>query len=213
MKRQYRSALRKEQGRATRERIIEALIEQLGSGTAEFSIPKVAGRANVSVRTVHHYFPDRESQIEAACTYIESRIGPGEPALPEFGALLAAYAQVFDRAYAPENEQLVRAQLSPGIARRVRLQRRKAREKSVLLACTKAAGNERGSLAAAALCVLAGADFGYAMKDRFHLTNKQVAETHKWLLRVVTEAIQAGDLAGLGTLALVLPSHDPNNVG
>jgi AcrR family transcriptional regulator len=204
MKRQYRSALRNEQRQATRERIVEAFIEQLGSGAAEFSILEIAKTANVSVRTVYHHFPDRESQIAAVCAHIESRIGPGERTAPEFGALLAAYARIFDRAYQPENEPVVRAQLSPGIARHVRLQRRRAREESVLTACITAAGKERGRLAAAALSVVASAEIGFAMKDRFGLSNEQVAGTHKWLLRVVVDAIEKGDLAGLG------PSAEPN---
>ncbi len=73
MTRVYRSELRTEQAERTRERILEALVEQLGEGNEDFSIPRVAERAGVSVRTVYHHFPNRDAQIEAVARWLDGR--------------------------------------------------------------------------------------------------------------------------------------------
>jgi AcrR family transcriptional regulator len=51
--RQYRSPLRGEQQQQTRERILEAAVAQIAEeGLAELTVPLVAERAGVSLRTV-----------------------------------------------------------------------------------------------------------------------------------------------------------------
>lgn len=64
--RDYNSPLREKQTVDTRAAIVEALLEQVtDESLADFSIPKVAERAGVSVRTVYRYFPTREDLLDA----------------------------------------------------------------------------------------------------------------------------------------------------
>lgn len=64
--RSYHSPLRQEQAEQTRERIVDALTEQVfEQGLADFSIPKVAKRAGVATRTLYRYFPTRDDLLAA----------------------------------------------------------------------------------------------------------------------------------------------------
>jgi AcrR family transcriptional regulator len=63
--RPYESPTRKEHAELTRRAIIEALIALLvDEHPATISIPAVAKRANVSVRTVYHHFPTKEALFD-----------------------------------------------------------------------------------------------------------------------------------------------------
>lgn len=116
-KRAYRSALREKQQDETRELILRALGEQiLTSRPGEFSLPEVAERAGVSVRTVYRHFGSRDQLIEALQEYAVRRATPAPPAtleeLLDFPPVLFA---TFD-AHAPWVEAMVRA--GPGSALR-----------------------------------------------------------------------------------------------
>jgi AcrR family transcriptional regulator len=73
--RPYTSPLREEQASRTRERILEAFVEQVtDSDVQDFSIAHVAKRAGVSVRTVYHHFPNREAILEALSAWYETHV-------------------------------------------------------------------------------------------------------------------------------------------
>jgi AcrR family transcriptional regulator len=77
-KRAYKSTLREDQARRTREIIVDALIEQLGDkGRDEFSMNELAERAGVSVRTVYRHFPKREDLYDAVQQTLDARMLPG----------------------------------------------------------------------------------------------------------------------------------------
>ena len=58
--------LRDEQTALTRQRIVRAMADLLLTGhPASFSVPAVAERAGVSVRTVYRYFPTKELLLDA----------------------------------------------------------------------------------------------------------------------------------------------------
>ena len=191
MTRAYKSELRTEQAAQTRERIVAALVEQLGEGGDEFSIPDVAERAGVSVRTVYHHFPNREAQIEAAAAWLDARIAGNEAGPTTLADVPAMAERIIARAL--ENEPIVRAQLVPGVARHVRDRRRRAREQAIARAVAAEADGEAGKLAAAALVTLISAELGFAIKDRFGLDGEQTAAAHTWIIRVVVDAIRRGD--------------------
>jgi AcrR family transcriptional regulator len=68
--RAYNSPLRDDRARRTREAIVAALVEQVAdAGLNDFSVPKVAKRAGVSVRTVYRYFPNRDDLLDAVNEY------------------------------------------------------------------------------------------------------------------------------------------------
>lgn len=64
-RREYRSELRAEQARATRERILDAALELLRSGAREMSYASLAKTARVSVPTIYRHFPTRPELFEA----------------------------------------------------------------------------------------------------------------------------------------------------
>jgi AcrR family transcriptional regulator len=64
--RRYVSPKREAQAAATRSAILDAFVEQLSDpGRNTLSPSEAAVRAGVSVRTVHLYFPNLESQVAA----------------------------------------------------------------------------------------------------------------------------------------------------
>lgn len=75
--RRYVSPKREAQAAATRDAILEAFMEQLADPGRDTISPKVAAaRAGVSVRTVHTYFPNHESQVRALGDYLDRLLYP-----------------------------------------------------------------------------------------------------------------------------------------
>jgi AcrR family transcriptional regulator len=65
-RRSYESPTRKEHAELTRTKIVEALMDLLiEERPVSISIPAVAARADVSVRTVYHHFPSKEALFDA----------------------------------------------------------------------------------------------------------------------------------------------------
>jgi AcrR family transcriptional regulator len=81
--RPYDNRLRQEQAQGTADRIVAALCDLLiEERPANVSIPEVAKRAGVSVRTVYSHFPTKDDLFEAlspyvARTYFDAYQGPG----------------------------------------------------------------------------------------------------------------------------------------
>lgn len=65
-KRRYASPLREKQAEATRDLIVQAIVAQVAEqGVRDFSLPRVAERAGVTVRTIYRYFPTRDALFDA----------------------------------------------------------------------------------------------------------------------------------------------------
>ncbi len=116
-KRTYSSPLREAQARQTRDLIVEALVEQVTQeGLADFSIPDIAKRAGVSVRTVYRHFPTRNDLLGAIEEYCEAAGGPAPPReLAGFGPFVRSLFEHFDR-----HEELFEALLITNLGRQVR---------------------------------------------------------------------------------------------
>ena len=70
-------SLRDEQVERTRERILDAAVTLLADESfAELTVPLVAKRAGVAVRTVYRYFPSRAALIDAVAVLADGRFGP-----------------------------------------------------------------------------------------------------------------------------------------
>jgi len=189
-KRTYDSRLRDEQAGQTRERILAALADQLGEARDDFSIPNVAARAGVSLRTVYHHFPNRDSQVRAVADWIEQRIGTVDE--PESAAQLADFAaRLYERF--PANQSLVRAQLVPGIAEHVRARRRSGRI-AAIDRCVRETGAapEAAKLASALLKHIISADTGVALLDKQGLTGAEATTLARWVVDLVVGALRAG---------------------
>ncbi|HZU81371.1 MAG TPA: helix-turn-helix domain-containing protein [Polyangiaceae bacterium] len=192
MTRAYRSELRAEQAERTRERILEALVEQLGEGLEDFSIPRVAERAGVSVRTVYHHFPNRDAQIEAVARLLDARITGGEPPPRALADVPDMAERIIRRAV--DNMREVRAQLVPGVARLVRERRRREREAAIARAVAARCDAASAELVSAALVTLISAQIGIMLADRCGLGGESLIATHAWIVRVVVDAVMRGDV-------------------
>jgi AcrR family transcriptional regulator len=109
----------------TREAILDGLGEQLAeSGLRDFSIPKVAKRAGVSVRTVYRYFPTREALLDSLDDWVNRRLGhPDFPATPDEAAAVAA--DMFPRF--ADNAAMLQAQIQSTAGRELKLHARRSR--------------------------------------------------------------------------------------
>jgi AcrR family transcriptional regulator len=105
--RRYDSPLRDEQTQRTRERVVDAVVAELADGEGELTVPAVARRARVSLRTVYRHFPTKQELVEAVARRFQERFGAPYFASPEE---LPHATERMVRAFA-EDEQLVRATL------------------------------------------------------------------------------------------------------
>ena len=74
-KKEYRSSLRQEQMRRTREQILDALVRTIGQGVAGLSIPAVAREAGVSIPTIYRYFHNKQELVAALGGYLMQKMG------------------------------------------------------------------------------------------------------------------------------------------
>lgn len=73
--RTYTSTRRAQQAQQTRELILDALVDVLGGGLAELSIPAIARQAGVSVSTVYRNFPAKRDLLVALSEHLGRRAG------------------------------------------------------------------------------------------------------------------------------------------
>lgn len=192
-KRGYDNAFRREQAERTRERILEALIDQLGQGRQDFSIADVAAAAGVSQRTVYQYFPDRESQIKAVIATLEERLAH-EVSSPGSLDEVSGFAERLIRLGASHVREM-RAQVAGALASELRARRRQERDRAVALAVdARCADPKAARLAAAAINVLTSAEISLGMIDRFGIEGEDLIRTHAWIIKTLVEAIKRADL-------------------
>lgn len=80
--RAYRSQLRAEQARETRERILDATGRVMAAGIASVSVPAVAREAGVSIPTVYRHFGTKRELLESVYPHAVRRAGLAEVTLP-----------------------------------------------------------------------------------------------------------------------------------
>jgi AcrR family transcriptional regulator len=73
--RPYRSELREQQAKETRERILDATIRVMAQGVAGFSMPAVAREAGVSVPTVYRHFRTKAVLLGEIYPHLARRAG------------------------------------------------------------------------------------------------------------------------------------------
>lgn len=103
---EYSSPLRDEAKRATRERILEALVRVvLEDGVHAFSVARVAERAGVSHRTVYRHFASREELLEGLSDAIDggrahgTLNGPDKMIVEKLGDVARGLFDVLDQDY------------------------------------------------------------------------------------------------------------------
>jgi len=189
--RSYESPLRAEQRDATRNRILEAAVEQLADeGAEELTIPLVARRAGVSVRTVYVHFPTKDALFEAVSELLDDRIGaihfPDKADdLPSF---VAAIFGGFDR-----DEPLFTGALRTKAGREVSARRRPKRiqelEKALEPELRGLEPLERRQ-AFAAVYIAHSVGSWRSMKDYFGLTGSQAGDAAAWAVRAMLRELR-----------------------
>src|SRR5215213_456099 len=142
--RPYESPLRAEQMEQTRRRILQALADVLADEAVdEVTIPIVAMRARVSVRTVYRHFPTKEALFDAFGEWAEEHLRLVLHSYPETLEGVREMAPALYRMY-DEQEPLIRALLSKrGQEIRSRTRRRRlARFEKAMREVTDGLGSE-----------------------------------------------------------------------
>jgi len=189
MSRGYKSSLRARQAASTREHIVAALVEELGS-SAELSIDRVASRAGVSIRTVYHHFPNRAAQTAAIAAHLDAKqpTEPGPSSLVELPILTARLSH-----HALANVTELRAQLAPDVAK-LREPRRRAREQAIARAAAKQCEPAVAKLVGAALAALVSPELAAALVDRHKLDAGAAEITISWLVQIAVDAVRNGEV-------------------
>ncbi|MGE3725868.1 MAG: TetR/AcrR family transcriptional regulator [Candidatus Sericytochromatia bacterium] len=192
--RSYDSPLRAEQAEKTREKILAALFEQLSESRDDFSISRVAKRAGVSVRTVYHYFPNREAQIEGLADWIDRQFVPEDEQFPESFAELPAYSACRTKGFKKEHLDLVHVTLESGLTQKVRSTRRRIREQKIE-DCVVAEGlpPESTTILTEMLNFSIGASLGVGLHDTVGLNVDQSVSAMNWLVKIMVKASQEGN--------------------
>ena len=189
-KRTKAPTLRERQHTATRNLILDALVDQLAeTGAFDYSAFELARRANVSVRTIYRHFPDRDALLAAMSTRVNERIGlynmPTNPhELPDAARVLF---RKFD-----ENPQLIVAQITTTAGGQVRSHGRKDR-----IARTRMAVDQLGpdldpdtrNARTAVLACLLSANVWMRMRQEFAMNGAQSGDALAWALEVLLAAI------------------------
>ena len=174
--RRYVSPKRQAQAAATRKAIIEAFAEQLSEpGRATLSPSDAALRAGVSVRTVHLYFPNVDSQVVALGEWFDRHIYPN-------GVAIATDADDLPRYFREIHANALASPLSRALAtstsqvwQEIR-QRRRTQRLNAIRDAVKAIGAppEPTEDATAMLLRLAGADASWPLHDLYGLPLERI---------------------------------------
>lgn len=192
--RSYRSPLREEKARETREAILEALYGLMDAAAPdEIGMDAIARRAGVERRTVFRHFATKEELYAAFWPWLNARIGasptPGTPedivdgprrAFPQFDAHEAAMRAALHTRTGRE----MRAGTVAG--RRILF----AQALAPVLAALPAAEARRVEALAH---LLYSASAWEVLKDYGGLSGAQAGETASWALEVILSAVTRGE--------------------
>ena len=195
----YESTLRDEQLERTRERIVDAAVALLADETLqEMTIPLVAERAAVSVRTVYRHFPTKDALVAAVAVRVDGQFGPSP-----FPASVDEMRELAPRLFASfdVNVDLLRAARSSRAGRAVvghtRSNRMASAKRALEPLLEDATEEERLRALAVAYSMHSTAQFLY-LRDTFGMTAEQAAEAIRWLAGLVLDDLerQAAERAG-----------------
>jgi AcrR family transcriptional regulator len=190
--RTYESPLRAEQIEQTRRRIVQAMVDVLADEAVdEVTVPIVAMRARVSVRTVYRHFPTKEALFDAFGEWAEENLRLVVHSYPETLEGVREMAPELYRMY-DERETLVRALLSKRgqeIRARTRGRRLKTFEKALQELTRDLEPAERRRVLAV-VYLLVSAPAWQAMRDQWNLTGDEAGKAAAWAVRVLTDELR-----------------------
>jgi AcrR family transcriptional regulator len=191
--RAYESPLREEQMERTRLRILEAVTELVADETGEeITIPRVAERARVSIRTVYRYFPTREALFDAWGDWIDQSLRLQWHSYPEtLDELLEFPPRLYQSC--DDNEPVVRAMLTGRAARSIRVRTRRRRQRAFEQALgdvTAALEPEERRRVLAVIYLLNSAPGWQAMRDQWGLDGVEGGKAAAWAVRVLVDELR-----------------------
>lgn len=195
--RPYRSALRGAQQQQTRERILEAAIAQIAEdGLAELTVPLVAERAGVSLRTVYRHFPTKDDLIDSVAEFRDLQFGSqGPPASVE--ELVETTPRLFEGFAA--RDDLVRAADVSAAGRQIhdRARRRRAKALSQILEdVTRDLPPAEARRVAATVQVLWSTRAWLTLHDNWGMDGDEAGKAAQWAIAtLLDEARRMGDAA------------------
>jgi AcrR family transcriptional regulator len=190
--RPYESPLRAEQMEQTRLRILEATADVLADDEVEeVTVPVVAMRARVSVRTVYRHFPTKEALFDAFGEWAEENLQLVLLSYPETLEAVRRMAPELYRMY-DEREPLIRALLSKrGQEIRARTRRKRLRTfEKAMREVTEDLGPAERRRALAVVYLLVSAPAWQAMRDQWDLEGEEAGKAAAWAVRVLTDELR-----------------------
>jgi AcrR family transcriptional regulator len=177
----------------TRLRILEAVTEVVADpATDEVTIPLVARRARVSLRTVYRHFPTREALFDDWAGWVDEHLRLQLQSYPESADRLAPFALELYRSY-DQNQSVVKAMLHSNAARPVRQRTRRTRQRQFQRAMselTDRLGPRERSQALAVVYLLVSAPGWEAMRDQWGLDGAEAGKAAAWAVRVLTDELR-----------------------
>jgi AcrR family transcriptional regulator len=190
--RPYESPLRVEQMEQTRLRILEATADVLADEEVEeVTVPVVARRAGVSVRTVYRHFPTKEALFDAFGEWAEEHLRLVLLSYPETLDAVREMAPALYRMY-DERAPLIRALLSKrGQEIRARTRRKRLRTfEKAMREVTEDLGPAERRRALAVVYLLVSAPAWQAMRDQWDLEGEEAGKAAAWAVRVLTDELR-----------------------
>jgi AcrR family transcriptional regulator/quercetin dioxygenase-like cupin family protein len=197
---QREQSLRQRHSNLTRELILRTVAEILDeSGLADLSVPDVARRAGVSLRTVYRYFPTREQLIAEAGEWIGVNVlaAPISDSLAEIPADFAANASRLD-----EHPKLALAMALSRGDQSLRSVRRRQRLESLETALREVTDGLPEAEARRAFAVFAYLDNMLAwvtMREEAGLDGREVGEAVAWAMQVLIDDLRRRQRAAART--------------
>ena len=190
--RSYKSDLRNAQAEATRERILDAVVEVLAGGVEALSVPAVARRAGVSVGTVYRHFGDKSGLLQALVRHAGKRTGTVIEELPtsieELEDVIRRVFRHFDQV-----DDVLRAAFASRIGRESRIgwtrERLDAMRSSLAAIDPTLEPDELEHLAKASL-LLTTSDVYRELRERLGLTSDAAADEVIWMIRTLLRGVE-----------------------
>lgn len=191
--RRYNSAKREAQAAATKEAILAAFAEQLADPSRGALSPSAAAlAAGVSVRTVHSYFPNADSQIVALGEWFDRRFHPGGVRIVEGPDDLVRYFRdIHANALAQPVSRALASNPNP-VWQEIRQRRRADRLDSIRRAVAAIGAPKRDTENATAILLqMAGADFSFPLADTHGLAIKRVPDAIAHTVQLIVDDLRA----------------------
>lgn len=191
--RTYVSPKREAQAAATRDAILQAFADQFIDPTCTALSPKdAAARVGVSVRTVHHYFPDADAQILGLGEWLDRQIYPQAVEVAQGPDDLARYFRdIHTNALKSPLARALAMYRSP-MWDEVRQRRRGARLDAIRNAVKEIGAPKRATDdASAMLLAIAGADVSWPMHQNYGLPIERIPDRIAETVQLIVDDLKA----------------------